>query len=86
VLADAVEPHRLGQLDVPTERIGTRRRQAAVRPVALVEHQPQVQRPAVEDETVALDANLAEGRVGGDLVDDPPIRVEQPQLGPDQRR
>jgi hypothetical protein len=86
VLADAVEAHRLGQLDVPPQGRVVRGRLPGVRPVPLVDDQPQGERPAVEDELVALHPDRPQGRVTPHVVDDGPELVGQLQMGLDQRR
>ena len=73
VLAQHVEAHILGQLDVVDERVVARRGVEPVRPVALIE-QPVVKiRLAVEKQAahavlVRLDAALAHGKVAVDRV------------------
>src|SRR5206468_1796671 len=48
VLADAVEAELFYELDVTPKRMIVRRGQSALLPIALVEYQPQLDRPAVE--------------------------------------
>jgi hypothetical protein len=57
VLADAVESHLLGEHHVAAQRLIVRRGEAAVGPLALIEHQPQIVRPAVEHEAIAPHAD-----------------------------
>ena len=52
-----------------SQRRVVRRGDAALRPVALIEHQPQLVRTAVEDEPIALDGDRAEGGVAAHRVD-----------------
>ena len=60
--ADAVEAERLDELDLAPERVGVGRGQVRLRPVALLQHQPQVVGAAVEQEAAVRDAGAAQAR------------------------
>src|SRR5205807_6744700 len=54
VLADAVETHRLCELDVVLQCLVIGRGHAALRPIALIEDEPHQVRPAVQEKAIAL--------------------------------
>ena len=85
VLANAVEAHRLGELDVLPEGLVARRRHERVGPVALVEHHAQQVGPAVEHEAIAQDRDRAQRGVRGELVDHG-VAGEQAHRRVEQRR
>jgi hypothetical protein len=80
VFAHAVEAELFDQLDIALEGRVIRRGQAGLRPVSLVEHEPQKHRPAVEDECAALRFDLPHGGVASDVVDDVVVGIEQVKL------
>ena len=64
VLARAVEAHGLGRLDIGLDGLVRRRRQYALRPVALIEDHLQKNLTAVDRDAVAVDADGAESKIG----------------------
>jgi hypothetical protein len=80
-----VEPVRLDQLDLATERHGVRGGQVRLGPVALGQHQTRVVRSTVEQETPVGVSTGAHAGVALDPIDDL-FAIEERQLGVDQIR
>src|SRR5215208_5864962 len=86
VLANAIEPHRLGKLDVAAQSIVIRRRHAAVGPVPLVQDESQLKRAVVQNEPISFDTNRSQRRVAENLVNNLTVRSEEAKRGVDQGR
>ncbi|EEF23642.1 conserved hypothetical protein, partial [Ricinus communis] len=84
VLAHAVEAHQLGQFDVALQVLVGRCRHERLVPVALVQHEAQRIRAAVQQQAVAVDVERAQRRVRLDVVDDL-VAAAQDHLGVQQR-
>ena len=86
VLADAVEPHGFRQFDVALQCMVIRRRDPAPLPIALIEHEPQRERTAVQQKAIALRGHRPDGGVARGLVEE--LATISPQLkgDRDQRR
>ena len=86
MLAHAVEPHLLRELDVAFQRVVVRSGDARARPVPLIEHQAKRERPAVEQEPIALGRDRAQGGIALRFIEQ--LAAVGPELQPDrdQRR
>jgi hypothetical protein len=84
VLAHAVEAHRLRQLDVAAVGVVVGRGQTTLRPVALVEHELERERAAVEDESVCAERDRSHRGVAAGRVEQVAARVDQLELRVDQ--
>ena len=79
--ADPVESQRLHRFDLGAERVVVGSGEMRLRPVALLEDEPQVVGPTVEEEPAVADTDAAVPEVRRDLVEHRPVRRDERDPG-----
>ena len=86
MLSYSVEAHYLGQQHIVQQCLVVWGRCSRLRPVTLIQHEPQNDRPAVQDELVALHIYRTQCGVAMHFINHLAVFIAQLDTGVDQRR